>query len=354
MTRRIILFLGLCAGLVSAQTTVNGGRVYTGVLKSSGANATVDFSGSASTVPVQTGLLAARPASCSAGQMYFATDATAGQNLSYCSGTPGTWTTAAGGSGSLPSTVVQTNQSNTFTAGTQDFSGSGHTLPAKKGVTASMPSTCTVGEEYFATDATAGQNMYYCTAANSWTQQVAGTGGSGGASPGGPSGSLQRNNGSGGLSGQSMIYTNIYGGASERQIGMNCTPKMTIPYTAFTAASSLQQIKVASVPAYWFPSAILVNEAATFTSGSGQVTALAASMGTAASPSYYVQPLPLMQASPNFKADNVNSQPASLQAHDIYLQVNVTNVNPGNLGNGSATNLTAGSLEVAICGGTWQ
>jgi hypothetical protein len=418
----------------SAQTTVNGGRIFTGVLKSNGASATVDFSGASSTVPVQTGLLAARPASCNAGQMYFATDAPAGQNLSYCAGSPGVWATATGGSGgslpstvvqtnqsnaysagtqdfsgsahtlpakkgataalpstctvgeeyfatdatagqnkyyctaanswtqqlvggsgSLPSTVAQTNQSNTYSAGTQDFTGSAHTLPAKKGSTAALPSTCTVGEEYFATDATAGQNMYYCTAANSWTQQLAGSGsGGGGAAPGGVSGSLQKNNGSGGLSGQGMLYSNIYGGGAERQLGSNCTPKMTIPYTAFTAAAVVQQIKVASVPGYWFPTAILLNESAQFTSGNGQVTALAGSIGTAASPSYYLQPLALMQVSPNFKADNVNGQPASLQAHDIYLQVNVANANPGNLGTGTATNLTAGSLEVALCGGTWQ
>jgi len=352
MTREIILGLGLGVAILSAQTTVNGGRVFTGVLKSNGASATVDFSGASSTVPVQTGLLAARPASCTAGQMYFATDAASGQNLSYCAGSPGTWTAAAG-SGSLPGTVVQTNQSNGYSAGTQDFSGAGHTLPAKKGTASQLPSTCAVGEEYFATDATAGQNMYYCTAANSWTQQLVGSGGGGG-NPGGVAGSIQKNNGSGGLAGQGMIYSNFYGAGTERQAGLNCSPKMTIPYTAFTGSATYQQIRVASVPAYWFPTAILLNEATPFASGNGQVTALAASIGTAASPGYYVQPLPLMQAGSNFKADNVNGQPASLQAHDIFVQVNVTNVNPGTLGNGTVTNLTAGALEVAICGGTWQ
>ena len=352
MTRRIAFTAVLCAAMACAQTTVNGGRVFTGVLKSNGTNATVDFSGASSTLPVQTGLLAARPSSCSAGQMYFATDATAGQNLSYCAGSPGVWTAISGGSGSLPSTVVQTTQSNAYTAGTQDFSGSAHTLPSKKGTGSSMPASCTVGEEYFATDATAGQNKYYCTATNTWTQQLVGSGGGG--NPGGVSGALQKNNGAGGFSGQGMIYSNIYGGGSERQLGVSCTPKMTIPYTAFAAASSLQQIKVASVPAYWFPTAVLLNEATQFTSGNGQVTTLAGSIGTAASPSYYVQPMALMQASPNFRGDNVNGQPASLQAHDIYVQVNVTNGNPGTLGNGATTNLTAGSLEVAVCGGTWQ
>jgi hypothetical protein len=75
---------------------------------------------------------------------------------------------------------LATNAQN-FTAGafTYDFSGGAHTLPSKKGTTASKPATCTVGEEYFATDATAGQNKFYCTATNTWTQQTGGTGGSG-------------------------------------------------------------------------------------------------------------------------------------------------------------------------------
>jgi hypothetical protein len=63
--------------------------------------------------------------------------------------------------------------------GSWDASGATHTHPIKTGVAASKPATCTVGEEYFATDATAGTNEYYCTATNTWTQQT-GTGGGGG------------------------------------------------------------------------------------------------------------------------------------------------------------------------------
>lgn len=62
--------------------------------------------------------------------------------------------------------------------GSWDASGATHTLPIKKGVAASKPATCTIGEEYFATDATAGTNEYYCTATNTWTQQT-GSGGGG-------------------------------------------------------------------------------------------------------------------------------------------------------------------------------
>jgi len=82
----------------------------------------------------------------------------------------------------LPVTVVQTSQSNTYTAGTQDFSGAAHALPAPKGVAAARPAVCTVGEMYFATDAVAGQNWYFCTSPNTWVQQLnSGSGGNGGA-----------------------------------------------------------------------------------------------------------------------------------------------------------------------------
>ncbi len=48
------------------------------------------------------------------------------------------------------------------------------------GTTAAIPATCTVGQVYFSTNATAGQNLYYCTATNTWTQ---GSGGGGTSSP---------------------------------------------------------------------------------------------------------------------------------------------------------------------------
>jgi hypothetical protein len=80
--------------------------------------------------------------------------------------------------------AAQTNASNAFTAGTQDFSAAAHTLPAKVGLSANKPVSCTTGEMYFATDATAGQNWYYCTAPNTWTPQAAEAGGSGLADPG--------------------------------------------------------------------------------------------------------------------------------------------------------------------------
>ena len=56
--------------------------------------------------------------------------------------------------------------------GPWDASGATYTIPAKRGTTAQLPATCTQGAEYFATDATPGQNIYLCTATNTWTQQL--------------------------------------------------------------------------------------------------------------------------------------------------------------------------------------
>lgn len=62
--------------------------------------------------------------------------------------------------------------SNIITTGTQNFAAALHTTPAKTGAFASIPGTCSVGEVYFSNNATAGQNLYFCTATNTFTQMV--------------------------------------------------------------------------------------------------------------------------------------------------------------------------------------
>ncbi len=47
----------------------------------------------------------------------------------------------------------------------------------QKGTIAQLPASCVIGQWYFATNATAGQNAYYCTASNTWTQQLISGGG---------------------------------------------------------------------------------------------------------------------------------------------------------------------------------
>jgi hypothetical protein len=81
-----------------------------------------------------------------------------------------------------PDTLVGRASVDTMTGsktwiGTTDASGAAHTIPSKVGTVATRPAACTVGEQYFATDGTAGQNLYFCTAANTWTLMSGGGGG---------------------------------------------------------------------------------------------------------------------------------------------------------------------------------
>jgi len=59
--------------------------------------------------------------------------------------------------------------------GNWDVSGAATTKPLKAGTV--IPATCGVGEMFFKTDATAGANVYLCTATNTWTQIAGGAGG---------------------------------------------------------------------------------------------------------------------------------------------------------------------------------
>jgi hypothetical protein len=62
--------------------------------------------------------------------------------------------------------------------GTWNAGGATATIPAKVGTTA--PATCTVGEQFFDSDATAGSNLLLCTATNTWSAVSGGGGGGGG------------------------------------------------------------------------------------------------------------------------------------------------------------------------------
>ncbi len=191
----------------------------------------VDFSAAHSTRPMAVGT--ALPATCAVGAMFFLTNAPAGENLYGCTAS-NTWILQGGismgscqyntgtqtltctasnnnvysvvetassatanhwidyiaptgiphtsqpafaqiagtaGASQLPAVAMLTNQGNAVTAGTQDFSHAAHTLPMKSGPAAMIPSLCSAGEMYFATDASAGDSLYGCGSANSWSAQ---------------------------------------------------------------------------------------------------------------------------------------------------------------------------------------
>jgi len=78
--------------------------------------------------------------------------------------------------------IGQTNIDLRTQAKNVDFSAAITTKPSKAGTT--LPGTCSTGETFFKLDAAAGQNLYLCTALNTWTV-LNGSGGVGGQSSGG-------------------------------------------------------------------------------------------------------------------------------------------------------------------------
>jgi hypothetical protein len=58
-----------------------------------------------------------------------------------------------------------------------DFSGAASTIPAKSG--SALPASCKLGEMFFNTTNSPGQNLYTCAPANTWTMLVGGGSGSG-------------------------------------------------------------------------------------------------------------------------------------------------------------------------------
>src|ERR1022692_3379197 len=144
--KRAILYVTFAA-LCGAQTTVNGGRDYKGTLKASGSVSAVDFSGAGGPAPAKAGTLASLPTGCTPGQVYFATDVAAGQNLYFCTvtGAPGVWTQMSGSGATA------------MTAGPGAPSGN-----------------CNPPVLYIDTT---NQDLWFCSATNSWKKPTADTSG---------------------------------------------------------------------------------------------------------------------------------------------------------------------------------
>jgi hypothetical protein len=82
----------------------------------------------------------------------------------------------------LPATSVFTDQTNTYSAGTQDFESAAVTRPFRRLAFASFPATCTANREFLerSDPATAGQVVYVCNAAGTGWDLVGDGGGGGG------------------------------------------------------------------------------------------------------------------------------------------------------------------------------
>jgi hypothetical protein len=251
--KRAFLFV-VCAALCGAQTTVNGGRDYKGTLKASGSVSAVDFSSAAATAPARAGTTASRPAGCTQGQIYFATDVTAGQNLYFCTvtGTPGVWTqmsgsTSGGGGGAaayISSLLPGPDLTRTITGATHGFATTALMIAVYDNASprnvinvayAINPTTYDVTITF----ASPQSNYYVVVNGGVGPQGPMGPQGpGGGGTPGGTSGQMQINSG-GSFAGQ----TSIFSGGTLAQRAVECTSGTT-SYNALTAAAPSQEITI--------------------------------------------------------------------------------------------------------------
>lgn len=143
-------------------------------------------------------------------------------------------------------------------------------------------------------------------------------------------------------------YTNMHEGARSYSNPEPCLTAVSTIRTDFQQAATSAQVRLFTAPAYWSPRSFRIEETTTVTSGASTVTALAACIGTTGTPCGYVTAFPLMGASsPAFRevSGGTTLAPAADGTQDVYLQLSVTNTNPGNL-----DKLTGGSVTARICG----
>ena len=130
-----------------------------------------------------------------------------------------------------------------------------------------------------------------------------------------------------------------------------------VPYTAFTAASPTMAISLFSTPGYWHALGFVVQETTTFTTSLGTITSLAATVQSNSAVNF-TTPMYLMGATASgftpYDGGFYSAASSEGASQTLQLLLSVANSSPGNLGTGSATNLTAGNLKVTACGLTLQ
>lgn len=147
--------LPLTTGVTGTLPVANGG---TGVTSSTGTGNTV-----LSASPTFTGTPVLSTATTTTINKVTITAPASGATLTIPDGVTLTGPAASG-------TVATLGNTNLF-SGRQDASGAASTAPIKAGT--SLPVTCTASKDlFFKTNATAGQNFYFCLATDTWTQQL--------------------------------------------------------------------------------------------------------------------------------------------------------------------------------------
>lgn len=133
-----ILVLFLCVLAAQAQQIVNGNRTFLGTVNTASSTGLI----------VRNGTTAPSSGDCDA------------------SGEKGNLYVRTGDQATVPTEV---------SVCTQIGASSWAWMPISHKVGTTTPATCTQGTVFFKTDATAGQNLYFCTTADNWTQMTGGS-----------------------------------------------------------------------------------------------------------------------------------------------------------------------------------
>jgi hypothetical protein len=177
-------------------------------------------------------------------------------------------------------------------ASTFDVSGKTSTKPIKSGT--ALPGACAVGEYFFKSDATAGQNTYACSATNTWALQ---------------------------------------GGGGWR--------KWTISDSGLTAAASTQDVPLFNAGALEKVEAVVVKHSAAFAGGS--LDGLTVSVGVAGAENFYTESHDIFQAVNDLAFQDTNvfgSYTMAAAGHSVIAHFTATG--------DDVVNATAGSVDIWV------
>jgi len=248
----------------------------------------------------------------------------------------------------LTANVAMGSRTNTYTS-YNDFSGGSWRPPET--LTANMPAAAGVnGRVYLVTDAS---NVGVCSAGGGSTRVLCrsngsnyecigdcASGGGGGGTPGGTNGQIQYNN-SGSFAGQPFVLS-----GSVFQRGAECSSG-TVSYSALKANATSQDVTVVTgMPAKFRFLHMIVQESAQLVSGTvGSLTVSAGRSGVTGEliPAFALKSVNSPQ---NYWFDRPGTPVLGTGTFDVVLQF----VGSGALGNGSASNFTAGGVYWEVCG----
>jgi hypothetical protein len=193
---------------------------------------------------------------------------------------------------------------------------------------------------YFATDATAGQNLAYCTAGSVWTLVSGGGGGGAVTSVAGRTGAITLTTAD--LTDFTVPTITPTGSSSVSTPLSKCLDK-TVSFSAdLNQTSQTFSVPLGTFPAHWVFTDAWARETTTFASST--ITSLSASIGPSGAETTILPAVPLKQSANSVAASLTLPYAASDSATSVVAQFIVT------AGGGNLSTLTAGAWDIRVCG----